>query len=147
MFSLPNGDLMSVPLAIFSVVVIFWLRLSSGLRWWTVDLAWLSITMCLVLLKHVSAVGGWGLGARGFLGIARSILAVRRQSSVSQPGIVGACGRATVYVITVCNKYRCRHLSHSPSPSIAGPPFSSSSIPHISFPRLLLCNELPLFTS
>lgn len=44
-----------------------------------------------------------GAGGRGFLGLARSIFVVRRQVSVSQPGMVGvggACGQATVDVIT-----------------------------------------------
>lgn len=147
----PNRELMPLRLAVYPVEVIFWLQLSSGLRLWIVDLAWLSITMCLVLLKHVSSPG-WGLEARGSLGMTRTILVVGRQVSLRQSEIWRGLRPGHCWCDCLCIKYCYRHLSDShalspsPSPSAANPPFSSS-IPHLSFPRLLLCNELPLFTN
>ena len=112
---------MSPRLAIYPVEVIFWLQLSSGLRWWIVDLAWLSVTMCFVLLKHVSSAVGWGLGVGVFWAWLGLILVVRRQVCVSQPGM-GGLWPGHCWRDYPCIKYRCRHLSHSHSASIASPP-------------------------
>lgn len=80
----------------------------------------------------------------------RTILVVRRQVFESAWDGWGTRGRATVDVIisafsTTADICLAPLLPQPPPPP--HPPSSASIIPLLSFPRLLLCNELSLFTS
>lgn len=96
-------------------------------------------------------VGVWvGVGVGAWL----RLFQLSGGRSLSQPG-VGGLWPGHCWRDYPCIKHHCRHLSHSFSLSLAlclslflqPTVLPLPSIPHLSFPQLLLCNELPLFTS
>lgn len=90
-------------------------------------------------------MGGWGQGFFGPSLVYFSCQEAGLSESVGDVWGGGGFAQDTPNVITPALSTTadiCLTRALCPQPT----PFSSS-IPHLSFPRLLLCNELPLFTS